>query len=88
MEITFKQVYDNNVQNHILWYMFCFLKNWIKQLKSWDINCSWVIIEKLWDTFVTGTYSKRVLIELILPDRVNYMKQRSVVNDMLYKAKE
>ena len=61
MEIAFKQVYDNNVQNHILWYMFCFLKNWIKQLKSWDINCSWVIIEKLWDTFVTGIIQQKSL---------------------------
>ena len=26
MEIAFKQVYDNNVQNHILWYMLFFKK--------------------------------------------------------------
>ena len=60
MEIAFNQVYDNNVQNHILWYML-FFKNWIKQLKSWGINCSWVIIEKLGDTFVTGTIQQESL---------------------------
>ena len=31
-EITFKQVYDNNVQNHILWYIFLKLNKKIKVL--------------------------------------------------------
>ena len=58
MEIAFKQVYDNNVQNHILWYMF-----WIEVLRYklllsqyWKIAghiCYWNI-------------QKKVLIELIL----------------------
>ena len=26
MKIIFKQVYDNDVQNHILWYIFVFKK--------------------------------------------------------------
>ena len=33
MEITFKQVYNNNIQNHILWYMFCFKKKMNKTIK-------------------------------------------------------
>ena len=60
MEIAFKQVYDNNVQNHILWYML-FFKKLNKTIKSWDINCAWVIIEKLWDTFVTGIIQQKSL---------------------------